>query len=395
MPRNKRRRDGLYEHPKTGIWWVRFWLQGREFRRSTRTRNSQAAYVEARRIRVEVEQAGPVVSAERVLLSKLAAADIASAKARGVTSGHARILETKWLVILRNLPTDLAVQDLNYDTVQNYILKRRGAGIRGQTITREVQALKRLLKIAKRRGMIRELPDEWPTVRSDPQDSQHTGKLWSPDAVAAVLAQLDQDARDEVLFAALTGLRAAELKRVEPSWIRMTPGGMSPAILEIPSLGAKTRTSRTVGIAQTALEIVQRRIAVDPSSPVVFSQANHKKARRLASKRAGLPTTMTLRDLRHSFASWAVVASGDLVAVQRVLGHRDLRMTERYLSATVDRIQNTSRAVEIAFQPDHHDRITESCFGTVPKSIVESALIQRGKMVGAAGLELAAPSSQS
>ena len=196
--------------------------------------------------------------------------------------------------------------------VRDYIVKRRDKGVRGQTIVREVQCLRRALKIAKRHGLIASLPDEWPTVKRDPQSAKNSGKLWSPTQIQAVLAELDEDARDELLFALYTGLRSAELKRVEPSWLVETPDAASPAILMLPGWATKSRKERVVGLAAPALEILSRRIEKSPRDPFVFSQANHKKARRLASQRIKLSTTMTLRDLRHTFASMTVLSSGDL-----------------------------------------------------------------------------------
>jgi integrase len=45
------------------------------------------------------------------------------------------------------------------------------------------------------------------------------------------------------------------------------------------------------------------------------------KAFREVAMAAGLPPEITLHSLRHSFASWSLANGGDIVAVQRVLGH--------------------------------------------------------------------------
>jgi integrase len=35
-------------------------------------------------------------------------------------------------------------------------------------------------------------------------------------------------------------------------------------------------------------------------------------------------------DLRHTFASWYMMNGGDLYALANILGHRNIKMTERY-----------------------------------------------------------------
>jgi integrase len=48
----------------------------------------------------------------------------------------------------------------------------------------------------------------------------------------------------------------------------------------------------------------------------------------------GLP--LTTHVLRHTFATWALRRGGNLFAVSKALGHKDLKQTEIYLSATID-----------------------------------------------------------
>jgi len=38
----------------------------------------------------------------------------------------------------------------------------------------------------------------------------------------------------------------------------------------------------------------------------------------------------TFHDCRHHFASWFMMRGGDLLALSRLLGHRDIKMTLRY-----------------------------------------------------------------
>ena len=227
---------------------------------------------------------------------------------------------------------------------------RRNQGIRGQTLVREFQCFKRALRIAKRRGLIKNMPDDWPTVRRDPADAKQSGKLRSTADVLAFIKELHEDARDEVEFVALTGLRAAELKRTEYTWVEPHTNGLSvPAILRIPAHAAKNRKERIVGLPKLALEIIHKRFQTNPNSQTIFNQSEHKKALRSASQRAGLTHTLTLRDLRHSCATLALQHTADATAVQAALGHSDLKTTQLYLSATTERIVKAGAAVEALF----------------------------------------------
>ena len=364
MQKKRRLADGLYWHKRSASIWCRFWVRGREYRRSCKTRDPAAAEVEARRIRVEVEQAGVGLRAGRATLTSLGVDDILEHRHRGATAGHLASLETRWAKILGAMPQGITADAITRETIIAYEGARRAGrrgtdGVwivqpcRGQTIRRETQAIRRALKIAKRRGLIAELP-EFPVVRRDAADPRRSGKLWPAELLQQWLASLRDDARDEALFGALTGLRSQEIKRVAPTWVEPTPVSSStPALLRIPAAATKTRTERIVGLSSAALAIVVRRLEAEPRRPLVFATANFRKHRETKARQLGFPTAPTLRDLRHCYASMALLGTSDPVGVMRALGHRDLSMTERYLSSTIDRVVAASAAVERMLLPEH------------------------------------------
>ncbi|MCZ6778837.1 MAG: site-specific integrase, partial [Acidobacteria bacterium] len=49
-----------------------------------------------------------------------------------------------------------------------------------------------------------------------------------------------------------------------------------------------------------------------------------------AVKRAGLGPDVTFHTLRHTFASWYVMAGGDIYRLKDYLGHSEIKMTMRY-----------------------------------------------------------------
>jgi integrase len=113
-----------------------------------------------------------------------------------------------------------------------------------------------------------------------------------------------------------------------------------------------------VGLCDEAPAILRRRcengVAAFPSG----SHRTHRTARLLAAQRAGWPSGISLRDLRHTHATLAAHALGDAKAVQAALGHSDLRTTDRYLSSTIARTTATASAVAEALT--RHNSVAQS-----------------------------------
>ncbi|HEX8948687.1 MAG TPA: site-specific integrase, partial [Dissulfurispiraceae bacterium] len=55
-------------------------------------------------------------------------------------------------------------------------------------------------------------------------------------------------------------------------------------------------------------------------------------------------------DLRHTFASLLVQNGADIYAVQKLLGHKDGRMTQRYAHLSVDALRNAIAKLNVTFQ---------------------------------------------
>ncbi|HEV8178373.1 MAG TPA: site-specific integrase [Gemmatimonadales bacterium] len=67
---------------------------------------------------------------------------------------------------------------------------------------------------------------------------------------------------------------------------------------------------------------------------------------RRAVATAGLPTAASLHTLRHSYATHLLEQGVDVVTIQRLLGHRDLQTTARYLHLTTPQLGRTPGLLE-------------------------------------------------
>jgi len=57
---------------------------------------------------------------------------------------------------------------------------------------------------------------------------------------------------------------------------------------------------------------------------------------------------VVFHSLRHTFASWHVMAGTDIYTVKKLMGHSNIAMTERYSHLAPEALQNATRSFEKA-----------------------------------------------
>lgn len=102
----------------------------------------------------------------------------------------------------------------------------------------------------------------------------------------------------------------------------------------------KARTRMSVPLSRMALDALSIQQARFGDSKYCFPSASGKhrlnkdvfrnRVWRPAMRAAGIPSTFTWHDLRHSAATHMLDAGADLYTVCDVLGHSDFRTTQRY-----------------------------------------------------------------
>jgi len=134
-----------------------------------------------------------------------------------------------------------------------------------------------------------------------------------------------------------SGLRLAELVSLDLS---DADGVLRQGEVTVTGKGAKTRTVPVGSQARTAVQtwLSKRAALARPEEPALFVGARGSRIAATSVRyalsqwalRLGLPQHVHPHMLRHSFATHVLQSSGDLRAVQEMLGHSSISTTQVY-----------------------------------------------------------------
>ena len=244
----------------------------------------------------------------------------------------------------------LALRAAQAHHVRGWVARLRERGLGGRSIAIHLAAWRGLYTWWGQRGQVRANPVEG--IRA-PKAPKPLPKALSVDqAVALADHAPDQDetsdprlvARDHAMVELLygCGLRVAELVGLDVLASPQARGWVDAPDASAHVLG-KGSKRRSVPVGRAALAALQawgalRAELARPDEAALFvsrrgsritpSQVRSRLA--LMAQRAGLPTRVHPHMLRHSFASHLLQSSGDLRAVQELLGHANISTTQVY-----------------------------------------------------------------
>ena len=175
-----------------------------------------------------------------------------------------------------------------------------------------------------------------------PKSPKALPKVLSPDLVARLLetpAKTPAELRDKAMFELFysSGLRLAELVSLDCA---DAEGILRQAEVTVTGKGAKTRIVPVGSKARAAAEawLARRGALAHPGEPALFVGARGRRIGATSVRhalshwalRVGLPQHVHPHMLRHSFATHVLQSSGDLRAVQEMLGHASIATTQVY-----------------------------------------------------------------
>ncbi len=206
------------------------------------------------------------------------------------------------------------------------------------TVNRNLARLKHLLNTAIKWGYLYENPAN--PVKLLREDNVRLRYLTKRE-IDLLIAAAHPNLKPIITLAVNTGMRRGEI--FDLLWEHID---LRNKVLEV--VHPKNGEKRAIPINKTLLEALHR-LPRRVDSPYVFPGKNGgrltdiKTSFLTAREKAGLED-VTLHTCRHTFASHLVMAGVDLMTVKELLGHKSLKMTERYSHLSPN---HKAKAVEV------------------------------------------------
>ena len=228
-------------------------------------------------------------------------------------------------------------EQISQHHIRAFIAQRHRQGQGGKSLQRLLSAIRSLFRWMLREGIAEHNPA---TPVKAPKSPRHLPATLDADTIGQLLdipCDTPLAIRDKAIMELFysSGLRLSELADLRWEQVDL-PSGM----VTVTGKGNKSRMVPVGRIAAEAL-LEWRKTRVKFASfeePHVFvSQRGNPIATRTIqsrirywAKRQGMPQSIYPHLLRHSFASHMLESSGDLRAVQELLGHADISTTQIY-----------------------------------------------------------------
>ncbi|MDD5434574.1 MAG: tyrosine-type recombinase/integrase [Nitrospira sp.] len=318
---------GLYKRNSSQFSWMSFRINGRRIFESTETTNKKLAEkIYAKRLTEITEGKWFFNEARKRTFEEL--------RDKYMTE-HSKINKTPTTQVrdgsafkrLSGFFGGLMLLEITPAQISDYKSLRIKAGIKPSTISRELEVLRHAMNLALQWEWIETSP--FSKIKLDRPKNEIERWITAEEEKRLLDASTHQ-LREIIIFALNTGMRQDEILSLQWSQVDLFRRNVTLLI-------TKNKEKRTIPINQTVLDLLKFKSKVRHLSGYVFiSQAGIKiiasnllRAYYVARKKAGLED-VRFHDLRHTFATRLVQAGVDLYTVAKILGHKDIRMTQRY-----------------------------------------------------------------
>ena len=229
-------------------------------------------------------------------------------------------------------------RDVNTAHIRSHIAARHRAGASGRTLARELSSIRAFFRYLQAEEVCAHNPAQ---AVSAPRSPKKLPRTLDTDAMAALMNTDDEGplaVRDSAMLELFysSGLRLGELVALElrdldlHDAVVLVRHGKGDKSRRVP-VGGKAREALSLWLAvrRTMTGSAEQSLFVGQRGRALSARSVQLRLRRRA-QRNGAGVHLHPHMLRHSFASHLLESSGDLRAVQELLGHADIASTQVY-----------------------------------------------------------------
>jgi len=235
--------------------------------------------------------------------------------------------------------------------IAGYILWRRaqtktnGTTIKVATLNRELEVLRRMLRLAL----------EWKLLGVIPKVTRQPGeegrdRILTHNEEHAYLSVARQPLRDIAMVIVDTGLRPEEAFRMRWENVRLQPAGDARFGYIYNPFGKTKYARRNIPLSQRVKAILDMRQQPEGWVFPAKTKSGHveslKSQHRRALKDSGA-TPFVLYSLRHTMLTRLGEAGAEAFAIQKIAGHSSVLISQRYVHPTPEAIENAMGRLEL------------------------------------------------
>lgn len=338
-------------YKRGSVWWISYYHNGKQIREGVSgSRREAERALEARKTDIRRGEFRHIPKRERATFEE-AVRDymIEKAEKRSIRCDESNFRKLRPFFGFKRL------DQITTKDVETYRAERRKA-VSGAKVNRELALLKHLFNIEIFNGRVSANPVKG--VKFFPEPPRRQDKVFSPAQITLLFEAAAPHLRPILAAAFFIGVRKGDALALRPEDLdferRIVQITMQKTDepLEIPM------HPMLEGILRGALA------ALEPGAPYVFmstrlsrvtGERTHfvdiKNAFRGALKRAGLDGEgFTFHSIRHTFASTLYRIGVPLLTVSKLLGHRSVKTTERYLGVRLEEKRQAVAALSAAWE---------------------------------------------
>jgi len=326
---------GLYKRNK--VWWYTVVHRGQRIQESTKTENKKLAERVYAKVLFDVQEGRWFENKAKRKTLKEMIARYEKEYTESKTYYQKKRDKSVFKHLFGFLGEHCTLEDVG-NKIGGYEMFRKSK-VRPSTILKELALLRRIFNVARKQWKWK-IPNpisdiELPKVNNARvrylTDAEHVRLMTTLDHVE------ERWLKPFVIIALETGLRLSNI--CDLTWDEVN---MSIRMIVISAEKMKNKDYIGIPISEDAYNTFRDLQRIRSISSSVFHDNGEKlypvkvqRAFRKVLKKAGIDD-FRFHDLRHTFASSLVQSGVDMYAVQKLLGHRDSRMTQRYSHLSVE-----------------------------------------------------------